>query len=405
MKIAYNIFNLLGREKMLIKRVFLIVLDGVGVGELPDAPRYGDQGSNTLGNLSKALGGMTLPFLEQAGLGKITDIQGVAADIIGGVYGKMAEVSPGKDTTTGHWEMAGLILPNPFPLYPNGFPAEIIAKFEAETGRGVLGNKTASGTKIIEEFGLEHLKTGSLIVYTSADSVFQIAAHEEIVPLEELYRVCEIARRILQGEHGVGRVIARPFLGKPGGFYRTAGRKDFSLKPFAPTVLDRIKDAGITVFGVGKIEDIFARQGLTDSNHTRNNQETLAFISEMIDEDFQGLLFANCVDFDMLYGHRNDTEGFYNALKEVDSWLEANTPKLREGDLLIITADHGCDPTTASTDHSREYTPLLIFGPGLPQGVNLGVRKTFADIAASLCEWFNLEPWPVGEAIQLSVIS
>jgi phosphopentomutase len=390
---------------MLVKRVFLIVLDGVGVGELPDAPNYGDQGSNTLGNLSKAVGGMTLPFLEQAGLGKLTDIQGVAADIISGVYGKMAEVSPGKDTTTGHWEMAGLILPNPFPVYPNGFPAEIIAKFEAETGRGVLGNKTASGTKIIDELGPEHLKTGSLIVYTSADSVFQIAAHEELVPLEELYRYCEIARRILQGEHGVGRVIARPFLGKPGGFYRTAGRKDFSLKPIAPIVLDRIKDAGMTVFGVGKIEDIFAWQGLTDSNHTHNNQETLAFISELIGKDFQGLVFANCVDFDMLYGHRNDTEGFYNALKEVDNWLEVNTPKLREGDLLIITADHGCDPTTVSTDHSREYTPLLILGPGLPQGVNLGVRKTFADIAASLCEWFNLEPWPVGEAIRLSVDS
>lgn len=390
---------------MLVKRVFLIVLDGVGVGELPDAPNYSDQGSNTLGNLSKAVGGMTLPFLERAGLGKITDIQGVTADTIGGVYGKMAEVSPGKDTTTGHWEMAGLILPNPFPVYPNGFPAEIIAKFEAETGRGVLGNKTASGTKIIDELGPDHLKTGSLIVYTSADSVFQIAAHEELVPLEELYRDCEIARRILQGEHGVGRVIARPFLGKPGGFYRTAGRKDFSLKPFGPIVLDRIKDAGMTVFGVGKIEDIFAWQGLTDSNHTHNNQETLAFISELIGKDFQGLVFANCVDFDMLYGHRNDTEGFYNALKEVDNWLEGNAPKLRKGDLLIITADHGCDPTTVSTDHSREYTPLLILGPGLPQGVNLGVRKTFADIAASLCEWFNLEPWPVGEAIRLSVDS
>lgn len=390
---------------MPVKRVFLIVLDGVGVGELPDAPVYGDQGSNTLGNLSKAVGGMDLPFLEQAGLGKLTKIQGVGADTIGGMFGKMAEVSPGKDTTTGHWEIAGLILSKPFPVYPNGFPDEIISKFKAETGRGVLGNKSASGTKIIDEFGPEHLKTGSLIVYTSADSVFQIAAHEEIVPLEELYRDCEIARRIMQGEHGVGRVIARPFLGKPGGFYRTAGRKDFSLKPFGSIVLDRIKDAGMTVFGVGKIEDIFAWQGLTDSNHTHNNQETLAFISELIAKDFQGLVFANCVDFDMLYGHRNDTEGFYRALKEVDQWLEENTPKLGEGDLLIITADHGCDPTTAGTDHSREYTPLLIFGPGLPQGLNLGVRKTFADIAASLCSWFNLEPWPVGEAIQLSVIS
>jgi phosphopentomutase len=390
---------------MSFKRVFLNVLDGVGVGELPDASVYGDQGSNTLGNLSKAVGGMDLPFLEQAGLGKLTNIQGLAADITGGVFGKMIEVSPGKDTTTGHWEMAGLILPKPFPLYPNGFPKDLISRFITETGRGVLGNKPASGTAIIDEFGLEHLKTGSLIVYTSADSVFQIAAHEEIVPLKELYHDCEIARRILQGEHGVGRVIARPFLGKPGSFYRTAGRKDFSLKPFNPTVLDRIKAAGMTVFGVGKIEDIFAWQGLTDSNHTHNNRETLAFISELIAKDFQGLVFANCVDFDMLYGHRNDAEGFYRSLREVDRWLEENVPKLREGDLLIITADHGCDPTTNSTDHSREYVPLLIFSPGLPHGVNLGVRKTFADIAASLCNWFNLEPWPVGEAIQLSVES
>ncbi|NLW46261.1 MAG: phosphopentomutase [Firmicutes bacterium] len=388
---------------MSVKRVFLIILDGVGVGELPDAHVYGDQGSNTLGNLSKEVGGMDLPFLEQAGLGKLTNIQGLAADISGGVFGKMLEVSPGKDTTTGHWEMAGLILPKPFPVYPNGFPEDLISRFIAETGRGFLGNKPASGTAIIDEYGSEHLKTGSLIVYTSADSVFQIAAHEEMVTLEELYRDCEIARRIFQGEHGVGRVIARPFLGKPGSFYRTAGRKDFSLKPFGPIVLDRIKDAGMTVFGVGKIEDIFARQGLTDSNHTHKNSEALAFISELISKDFQGLVFANCVDFDMVYGHRNDTEGFYRALKEVDHWLEKNVPKLREGDLLIITADHGCDPTTASTDHSREYVPLLIFGPGLSPGVDLGVRKTFADIAASLCNWFNLEPWPLGEAIQLTV--
>ncbi len=388
---------------MSVNRVFLIVLDGVGVGELPDAPVYGDQGSNTLGNLSRAVGGMDLPFLEKAGLGKLTDIQGLSADIIGGLFGKMAEASPGKDTTTGHWEMAGVILPKPFPVYPNGFPEEIISRFKVEIGRGVLGNKVASGTTIIEEFGAEHLETGSLIVYTSADSVFQIAAHEEIVPLEELYRDCEIARRILQGEHGVGRVIARPFLGGPGNFYRTVGRKDFSLKPIGPIVLDRIKDAGMIVFGVGKIEDIFSEQGLTDSNHTHNNQETLTFVSELISKDFQGLVFANCIDFDMLYGHRNDTEGFYNALKEVDQWLAENIPRLRKGDILIITGDHGGDPTTPSTDHSREYTPLLIFGPGLSQGVNLGIRKTFADIAASLCNWFNLEPWPVGEAIQLTV--
>lgn len=387
---------------MPVNRVFLIVLDGVGVGELPDASNYGDQGSNTLGNLSQAVGGMNLPFLERAGLGKLTDIKGVSADVDGGIFGKMSEVSAGKDTTTGHWEMAGLILSKPFPVYPLGFPDEVISKFIAETGRGVLGNKSASGTVIIDEFGAEHLKTGSLIVYTSADSVFQIAAHEEIVPLDELYRDCEIARRILQNEHGVGRVIARPFLGSEGAFYRTAGRKDFSLKPFGPIVLDWIKDAGMIVYGVGKIEDIFSKQGLTDSNHTHNNRETLSFVKELIDKDFKGLVFANCIDFDMLFGHRNDTKGFYGALKEVDQWLEENIPKLHKGDVLIITADHGGDPTTPSTDHSREYTPLLIFGPGLRQGIDLGIRGTFSDIAASLCYWFNLRPWPVGEAIQLT---
>lgn len=390
---------------MFVKRVFLIVLDGVGVGELPDAAVYGDQGSNTLGNLSRAVGGMDLPHLERMGLGKLTKIQGLADDITGGVFGRMAEASPGKDTTTGHWEMAGLILPRPFPVYPNGFPELIINEFIKRTGRGVLGNKPASGTVIIEEFGREHLQTGALIVYTSADSVFQIAAHEKVVPLEELYRYCEIAREILQGEHGVGRVIARPFLGEPGSFYRTSGRKDFSLKPIGPTVLDRMKEAGLTVIGVGKIEDIFSGRGLTASNHTRNNAETLSFISELIGQDFTGLVFANCIDFDMLYGHRNDSEGFYRALKNVDDWLGENLVRLQRGDLLIITADHGGDPTTPSTDHSREYTPLLISGPGLAEGVDLGTRKTFADIAASLCDWFGLEPWPVGEAIQLSVIS
>lgn len=390
---------------MSVKRVFLIVLDGVGIGELPDAAAYGDQGSNTLGNLSRVVGGMNLPHLERMGLGKLTKIQGLADDITGGVFGRMAETSPGKDTTTGHWEMAGLILPRPFPVYPNGFPDQVMMEFISKTGRGVLGNKSASGTVIIEEYGREHLQTGALIVYTSADSVFQIAAHERVVPLEELYRYCEIAREILQGEHGVGRVIARPFLGEPGGFYRTSGRKDFSLNPIGQTVLDRMKEAGLTVFGVGKIEDIFSGQGLTASNHTHNNQETLSFISELISRDFTGMAFANCIDFDMLYGHRNDSEGFYRALKAVDDWLGENLVKLRPGDLLILTADHGGDPTTPSTDHSREYTPLLISGPGLAEGIDLGTRKTFADIAASLCHWFDLEPWPVGEAVQLSVIS
>lgn len=382
---------------MEINRVFLIVLDGVGVGELPDAAAYGDQGSNTVGNIARKIGGLHLPQLEKAGLGKITDVIGLSPEAAKGIYGKMAEVSAGKDTTTGHWEMAGVILERPFPVYPNGFPQEVIAEFVRRTGYDVLGNKMASGTEIIRELGAEHLKTGRPIVYTSADSVFQIAAHEAIIPLAEQYRICAIAREILQGEHGVGRVIARPFAGELGNFYRTAGRKDFSLLPPAPTVLDRLKAAGLTVFGVGKIEDIFSGQGLTDSNHTHNNAETLAFVSELLDREFKGLVFANCIDFDMLYGHRNDVRGFATALAEVDAWLAANLIRLRPGDVMILTGDHGGDPTTSSTDHSREYTPLLVFGPDLPENINLGTRKTFADLAATLCYWFKLEPWSVGE--------
>ncbi len=381
---------------MKIKRVFLIVLDGVGIGELPDAGNYGDQGSNTLGNTAKILGGLSLPNFEKAGLGKLTSIQGVSSQVPGGVFGRLHERSPGKDTTTGHWEMAGLILEKPFPVYPHGFPDDILNEFSNRTGRGVLSNKAASGTEIIKELGLEQIQTGRLIVYTSADSVLQIAAHEQVIPLEELYRYCEIAREIMSGDHAVGRIIARPFLGEPDNFYRTERRKDFSLKPTGPIVLDRLKDAGLTVYGVGKIEDIFCQQGLTASNHTHNNHETLAYITELMRKDFEGLVFANCVDFDMNYGHRNDAAGFAKALTTVDDWLGLNLSNLRLGDVIIFTGDHGCDPTTASTDHSREYTPLLLLGPGFPQGVNLGTRKTFADIAATLCYWFGLEPWPVG---------
>lgn len=388
---------------MKIKRVFLIVLDGVGVGELPDAADYGDIGSNTLGNIAAELGGLNLPNLEASGLGKIIPIQGVSSQVTGKIYGKLAEQSAGKDTTTGHWEMAGLILDKPFPVYPQGFPAKLITEFTASTGRGVLGNKVASGTNIIAELGEEHLETGKLIVYTSADSVFQIAAHEAIVPIEELYHCCEIARKILQGDHAVGRVIARPFLGEPGAFYRTERRKDFSLEPFTPTILDRMKTAGFTVFGVGKIEDIFCFRGLTDSNHTHNNNETLAFISQLIEKDFTGLVFANCIDFDMLYGHRNDVAGFAKALENVDNWLGENLPRLSEGDILILTGDHGGDPTTASTDHSREYTPLLILGPGLPEGIDLGTRATFADIGASIGSWFGLQETGVGKPFEFSI--
>lgn len=384
-----------------VKRVFLIVLDGVGVGELPDADKYGDVGSNTVGNIAEARGGLSMPNMEKAGLGKIIPIKGLSAEVPGGIWGKMAEKSPGKDTTTGHWEMAGLILDQPFPTFPQGFPERIIREFSKQTGRGVIGNKVASGTVIISELGEAHLKTGDLIVYTSADSVFQIAAHEDVVPLPELYRCCEIARNILTGPDAVGRVIARPFLGEPGSFYRTAGRKDFSVEPFGPTILDRMSEAGFTVYGVGKIEDIFGNRGLTDSNHTHNNQETLEFVSELIDRDFRGLVFANCIDFDMIYGHRNDVEGFAKALEDADRWLGENLGKLREGDVIIITGDHGGDPTTESTDHSREYTPLLVMGPGLPDNINLGTRETFADIAATLSHWFGLGKWPVGKAFEI----
>jgi len=381
---------------MKIKRVFLMVLDGVGVGELPDAADYGDQGSNTLGNIARTLGKLTLPNLEKAGLGKLTEIPGLSTNVTGWAYGKLAERSAGKDTTTGHWEMSGLILEEPFPTYPVGFPIEIIDEFSRRTGRAVLGNKAASGTGILDELGAKHLNTGALIVYTSADSVFQIAAHEAVIPVTELYHYCEIARELLQGEHAVGRVIARPFKGEVGNFVRTGNRKDFSLNPIGETILERLKANGLTVYGVGKIEDIFNSQGLTASNHTHNNQETLTFLSELLAEDFNGLVFANCIDFDMLYGHRNDPQGFAQALVEVDTWLGENLSKLQAGDLLVITGDHGCDPTTSSTDHSREYTPLLVFGAEIKAGINLGIRSSFADIAASLAYWFGLESWTVG---------
>lgn len=375
---------------MKAKRVFLIVLDSCGAGELPDAADYGDVGSNTLGNTAQAVGGLKLPNFEKAGLGKITPIKGLSSEVKGGVFGKAAERSCGKDTTTGHWEITGIVSEKPFPTYPHGFPDDLLQKFIEQTGRGVLGNKVASGTAIIEELGAEHLATGKVIVYTSADSVFQIAAHEAIVPVNELYDMCEIARGLCSGEHAVGRVIARPFEGEVGAFHRTDRRRDFSLEP-PYNLLDALKSADRTVYGVGKIEDIFCFRGLTDSRHTHNNQETLDCVSELLDTEFEGLVFANCVDFDMLYGHRNDAAGYAAALEKVDEWLGENLAKLRSGDIMLITADHGCDPTTVSTDHSREYIPLVLFGPDLPSGVDLGIRNTFADIAASIAEWLDLK--------------
>ncbi|SHE45652.1 phosphopentomutase [Thermoanaerobacter uzonensis DSM 18761] len=376
----------------MLKRVILIVLDSVGVGELPDAYKFGDEGSNTLGHVTEKTG-VELPNMGRLGLGNIIPLKSVPENpnAIGG-YGKMAEKSAGKDTTTGHWEIAGLFIEKPFPTYPHGFPEEIIKEFEKRIGRKVLGNKPASGTEIIKELGEEHVKTGFPIVYTSADSVFQVAAHEDVIPLEELYRICEIAREILKDDHAVGRVIARPFTGTPGNFVRTGNRRDFSLKPFEPTVLDMLKEEGYEVFAIGKIEDIFAGQGITEKNHTTNNDEGITATIKAMDDIKNGLIFTNLVDFDMLYGHRNDVEGYAKALKHFDNRLQEIMEKLTKEDLLIITADHGCDPTTPSTDHSREYVPLLVYSPLMAHGVNLGVRSTYSDVAATIAEIFKVGP-------------
>ena len=387
-------------------RTALIVLDGIGVGELPDAGRFGDEGSNTLRNTALAVGGLNLPHLGRLGLGHILDLPGVPPDPAPiGCFGRMAEQAAGKDTTTGHWELAGVILDRPFPVYPNGFPREVIDAFTAAIGRGVLGNKPASGTAIIDELGEEHMRTGKPIVYTSADSVFQIAAHEEIIPVEQLYEMCQIAREILQGEHAVGRVIARPFVGQPGNFQRTARRKDFSLPPPRPTVLDRLVAAGVPVFSVGKIEDIFAGQGITAGQRTKNNMETVdGVISRLRTEAGPCLVFANCIDFDMLYGHRNDPEGMARALAEFDARVPEILDSLRPGDLLIVVGDHGNDPTTPSTDHSREYTPLLCYSHNGRAGVSLGTRATFADVAATLAEYFAVEPPEAGTSFLKDVL-
>jgi phosphopentomutase len=377
------------------RKALLLVLDGVGIGELPDAADYGDEGSNTLVNMAKAVGGLNLPNLQRMGLGieQIDEqIEGIPpAEKPIACYGKMREVSAGKDTTTGHWEIAGIIREKPFPTYPNGFPPEIIEAFEKAIGRKVLGNKPASGTAIIEELGEEHLRTGYPIVYTSADSVFQIAAHEEIVPVEQLYEWCRIAREILRGEHEVARVIARPFIGTPGNFKRTARRKDFSVPPPYPTLLDALTETGLKVVTVGKVDDIFAGRGVTFAVHTSDNRDGMQQVETLTAQGDFDFLWCTLVDFDTVYGHRNNPQGFAQALREFDEWLGNFLPKLREGDLLIITADHGNDPTTPSTDHSREYVPLLIWTPSLKEGKPLGVRQTFADVASTIADWLKVE--------------
>ncbi|HPT83585.1 MAG TPA: phosphopentomutase [Limnochordia bacterium] len=380
-----------------MKRLIILVLDSVGVGELPDAHLYGDEGSNTLGNVAKAVGGLNMPHAQKLGLGNIIPIEGVPpAAQPQAAWGKMAEVSKGKDTTTGHWEIAGLILDRPFPTYPNGFPAEVIAEFERRIGRKTLGNYPASGTVIIDELGPQHMETGFPIVYTSADSVFQIAAHEEIVPLELLYDWCRAARELLTGPHAVARVIARPFVGQPGSFKRTANRHDFSVAPFGPTVLDALTENAIPVYGVGKIYDIFAGRGITASVPTKSNQDGLDRVVELMSTKQEDcLIFANLVDFDMLWGHRNDAHSYARGLEEFDARLPEILEKLEPEDLLIILADHGCDPTTPSTDHSREYVPLLVVGAKV-QPVNLGIRQTFADVAKTAAHFFKVPYNTVG---------
>lgn len=394
------------KQASLFRRVILIVLDSVGCGDAPDAAAYGDAGSNTLANTARAVGGLRLPYLGRLGLGHVTSIEGVPPDPAPqGCFGRLTEISAGKDTTTGHWELAGLPLLKPFPTYPHGFPPDLIAEFERRIGRCVLGNYPASGTAIIEELGAEHLRTGYPIVYTSADSVFQIAAHEEIIPVEDLYRMCQIARALLSGEHAVARVIARPFVGQPGSFRRTERRKDFSLPPPADTILDVLKAAGRPVVGVGKIEDIFAQRGLTSSVHTTNNMDSVDAILNFLSQPGEGLIFANLVDFDMLYGHRNDPHGYAQALEQFDARLPEIQGELGEGDVLMLTADHGNDPTTPSTDHSRERVPILVTGPHIRRGVALGTRASFADVAATIAELLEVKWHGAGQSFASLLVS
>lgn len=365
----------------------------MGCGELPDAAAYGDAGSDTLGNIARHVR-LHLPRLRALGLGRVSAIGAdpPALDHPQGAYGRMAEASAGKDSVTGHWEMMGVVLDHPFPTFPRGFPPEVMAEFERRIGRGTLGNVVASGTEIIERLGAEHVTTGRPIVYTSADSVFQIAAHEDVVPIAELYRICEIAFELVGRGMGVGRVIARPFVGRPGAFTRTAKRHDYALEPFGDTLLDRLSRAGLPVVGIGKTSDLFAGRGIPRSVPTGSDQDGVDAVLEAMADTSGGLLFANLVDFDTLYGHRNDVSGYAANLERFDGQLGRVLDRLREDDLLVITADHGNDPTTPSTDHSREYVPLLVSGPRVRTGVDLGTRRTFADLGQTLSEMFNVGP-------------
>ncbi len=386
-------------KKESFNRVIIIVLDSVGVGGLPDAYKYGDEGSNTLANTAKTVGGLNIPNFKKLGLGNIIKVEGVEPSKSPmASYGKMTERSAGKDTTTGHWELMGICLPDPFPVYPNGFPKEVIDEFEKKIGRKILCNKPASGTEIIKKLGEEHMKTGKPIIYTSADSVFQIAAHKETIPLKELYEMCEVARDILRGEHSVCRVIARPFIGEPGSFVRTTERRDYSVKPPGKTVLDYATDVGFEVFAVGKIGEIFVNQGITEALHIDNNMDGVDKTLAYMEKKDKGIIFTNLVDFDMLWGHRNNPEGYAKGLEEIDKRIPEIIENLKSDDILVFTADHGCDPTTPSTDHSREYVPLIVYGERIKSGVNLGICKTFSDLGKTIADLMNFDAPVEGES-------
>jgi phosphopentomutase len=390
---------------MTVNRVILIVLDSVGVGELPDADAYGDRGSDTLGNISRVVP-LELPTLRSLGLPRVARVHGMPPiDNPLGAFGRMAERSAGKDSVTGHWEIAGIVLSKPFPTFPHGFPRELIDAFERRIGRRTIGNKAASGTVIIDELGPEHMRTGEPIVYTSADSVFQIAAHEDVIPVRELYRICEIGYELAAEGAGIGRVIARPFVGTPGRFTRTANRRDYALPPAGTTLLDALVAAGHTVFAIGKIEDLFAGRGITAAVHTTSDEHGVDEIEQAMRAMPGGLIFANLVDFDTQYGHRNDPAGYAANLERFDARLARLLPALRERDLLVITADHGNDPTTPSTDHAREYVPLFVVGPRVKAGVDLGTRQTFADLGQTIAEVFDAGPLANGTSFLRAMLA
>lgn len=388
-----------------MNRVVLFVLDSVGIGALPDAEKFGDFGVNTLGNIAKSTDNFNIPNLKALGIGNIEGVVGIEpASTPMGAYGRSDEASNGKDTTTGHWEIAGLYLEQPFKTYPEGFPKHIIDAFEKETGRKVLCNKPASGTVVLDELGEEHMKTGNPIVYTSADSVFQIAAHEDIIPLEELYKMCAFSRELLRGEDQVARVIARPFTGEPGKFERTSNRRDYSVKPYGKTVLDFAKESGLEVKAVGKIVDIYDGEGITEDVHTKDNMDGVDQTLRYLKQDFKGILFSNLVDFDAKFGHRRDVAGYQRALEEVDARLPELMKALNEDDVLFIIADHGNDPCYKGSDHTREYIPILVYGDKIKAGVNIGTRKTFADIAATVSEMLNIPSTPYGTSFMKEIL-